>query len=199
MKPINPQKMKPVLVVLCFLILSACSENNGNENSNGNGADSLSVANAKDSASGEYFPVLDFIKSEIRAVDSLPVGIKVYRTEGEIKDSGYLKPEEFHQLTDEFLAPELEMDQFKKTYTESSFYDRSTKTSTFHYETKKEDATIRRIDVITSATDTYDKVTSMYFEKLAGPDRFLKKLFWKPGQEFSLIEKNKVTRVVWQY
>ena len=191
--------MKPVLLVLCALFIYACSDSNGDESSNGNSVDSLSAANAQDSAAGEYFPVLDFIRSEIRTVDSLPVGIKVYRTEGEKKDSGYLKPEEFHQLTDEFLTPELEMDQFKKVYTESSFYDRSTKTSTFHYETKKEDATIRRIDVITSATDTYDKVTSMYFEKIAGPDRFLKKLFWKPGQEFSLIEQNKVTRVVWQY
>jgi hypothetical protein len=191
--------MKPVIVVLCALVLYACSENNGKENSNGNSTDSLTSVNTQDTSSGEYFPVLDFIKSEIRTVDSLPVGIKVYRTEGEKKDSGYLKPEEFHQLTDEFLSPDLETDQFKKMYTESSFYDRSTKTSTFHYETKKEDATILRIDVITSATDTYDKVTSMYFEKISSPDRFLKKLFWKPGQEFSLIEPNKVTRVVWQY
>jgi hypothetical protein len=191
--------MKPVLVVLCTLILFACSENTRNENPNGDTTDSSSAANGSDTTGGEYFPVLDFIKSEIRSVDSLPVGIKVYRAEGKKKDSGYLKPEEFHQLTDEFLTPELEPDQFKNMYTESSFYDRSSKTSTFHYETKKEDATIRRIDVITSATDTYDKVTSLYFEKLAGPDRFLKKLFWKPGQEFSLIEQNKVTRVVWQY
>jgi hypothetical protein len=199
MKLFNPKKMKPVLIVFCALLLNACAENNGNENSNGKSGDSLSSANVQDTAAGEYFPVLDFIKSEIRTVDSLPVGIKVYRTEGEKKDSGYLKPEEFHQLTDEFLTPDLETEQFKKMYTESSFYDRSTKTSTFHYETKKEDATILRIDVITSATDTYDKVTSMYFEKISSPDRFLKKLFWKPGQEFSLIEPNKVTRVVWQY
>ncbi|MGZ5246751.1 MAG: hypothetical protein ACXWV5_06915, partial [Flavitalea sp.] len=77
--------------------------------------------------------------------------------------------------------------------------DKSNKTSTFHYETKKQDAIIRRIDIITSATDTYDKVTSLYFEKVNRQDQELKKLIWKPGQEFRLIEQNKVTRVVWQY
>lgn len=191
--------MKLSLVTFIALLAFACSDNNGNGSSTGNTDDSLALSMAEDSAAEKFFPVLDFMKSEIRSVDSLPVGIKVYITQGEKKDSGYLKPEEFHQLADEFLSPELEREQFKKSYTESSFYDRSTKTSTFHYESIKPDATIRRIDIITSATDTYDKVTSLYFEKKNSQDRFLKKLIWKPGQEFSLIEQNKVTRVVWQY
>lgn len=186
-------------MILCALFAFACSGNNGNDSPAGNTEDSVASQMAQDSAAEKFFPVLDFMKSEVRTVDSLPVGIKVYRTEGEKKDSGYLKPEEFHQLTDEFLTTELESSQFKKNYKESSFYDRSTKTSTFHYEPKNEDATIRRIDVITSSTDTYDKVTSVYIEKINGKEQDLKKLFWKPGQEFNLIEQNKVTRVVWQY
>ncbi|MGZ5253024.1 MAG: hypothetical protein ACXWV4_01515 [Flavitalea sp.] len=194
--------MKFSLVIFCALFAFACSENKKKEhpeNSEVNQNASAIQGEKDTTASESYFPVLDFMKSEISAVDSLPVGIKVYRTVGEKTDSGYLQNAEFHQLSEEFLTPELVTDQFKRTYTESSFYDKSNKTSTFHYETKKQDAIIRRIDIITSATDTYDKVTSLYFEKVNRQDQDLKKLIWKPGQEFRLIEQNKVTRVVWQY
>lgn len=192
--------MKPTLAIFFLLFTFACSENkNGQNGSPEVSEDSLATAMAQDSAAEKFFPVLDFMRAEIRAVDSLPIGIKVYRTEGAKKDSGYLKSAEFHQLTDQFLTPELERERFKKSYKESSFYDRTNKKSTFYYETKSQDATIRRIDIITSATDTYDKVTNVYIEKVNGNQQDLKKLIWKPGQEFSIIEPNKVTRVVWQY
>ena len=61
-----------------------------------------------------FFPVHDYLLSEIRHVDSLPVGIMRYTTTGTHTDSGYIKTEEFHQLAQEFLSPEFEETQFVK-------------------------------------------------------------------------------------
>lgn len=185
--------MKPGIIAVLTLLLFSCSDGSVEEPLDQNEIDTTKPK--------EYFPLLSFLKGEIRAVDSLPVGIKVYRTINGHTDSGYIKPGEFHTLAEEFLTPELEEEKFRNIYNESSFYDRGSKSSTFYYETQDQVAKVKRIDIITKATDTYDKVTSIFIEKMdrQGDSVIFKKLMWKPGQEFQVIEDKRVTRVVWQY
>ena len=134
-----------------------------------------------------YFPVLDFIKSEIRYVDSLPVGIMKYTTENGNIDSGYIKQPEFHQLAQEFISPALEKELFEKEFSETSFFDNTTQYSNFLYSTANRKITLHRVDVLSKPEDeVYNKVRSIYMEKSfqRGDSSFIQKMYWKAGQNF---------------
>jgi hypothetical protein len=158
----------------------------------------------------EYFPVIDYIKSEIRYVDSLPVGIKKYTTINRKTDLTYIKPEEFHRLAGEFLPEELNKEAFQKQFTETSFLDRATQTSTFMYNTKNATLELQRVDVLSSPGEVYDKIKSIYMEKVKrnGDTTIVKKLYWQSGKSFQVNiattvdatnPKMKLVKVVWDY
>lgn len=136
-----------------------------------------------------YFPVLDYIKSEIRLVDSLPVGIMKYITQNGTTDSGYIKTDEFHQLADEFLAPVLNKETFENKFSESSFFDNTTKYSSFLYTADDKSLLVQRVDVLARPEDVvYNKVKSVYMEKTfqRSDSSFVQKLYWKAGQNFQI-------------
>lgn len=191
-----------LVTILAFLTL-ACNETH--QPARG-GTDTISQ---KDSASEQvYFPLADFLRNEIAYVDSLPVGIKKYRTVGSATDSGYIQLEEFHRLAQEFLSTDFEHGVFRRTFGETSFFDRSANTATFLYSAKGADSQVRRIDIVTAKGDIYDDVKSIYIEKqFGGTDSVLmKKLFWKPRRNFQIIAikstpegkpVNELIKVVW--
>lgn len=168
------------LLIVIIAILPAC--NNSAENRSSNTSASQSTPDTTGKAK-QYFPVLDFLKSEIRSVDSLPVGIRKIVINNGVKDSGYASLDEFHSYADEFISPELDPRVFPDNYRESGFYDRSTRSSTFMYEALKSELPIRRIDVQSKATDTYDKVFHLYVERIEqkGDSTIIRKMTWKPG------------------
>lgn len=166
---------------LVVLLLIGCN-NNGTQPNPLPGKDSTQKEKA-------YFPVLDFIKSEIRYVDSLPIGIIKYTTTNGIIDSGYIKPEEFHKLAEEFLSPALNKETFENEFSETSFFDNTTQYSSFLYSTTNKNLPIQRVDVLVKPEDVvYNKVKSIYMEKrMEKADSFIvQKLYWKAGHNFQI-------------
>lgn len=157
-------------------------------------------------AAGPFFPVADFLRTEISYVDSLPVGIKKYHIVGKRTDSSYIKIEEFHRLASEFITPELDDSAMQKYYMESSFFDRSDNSATFFYKARDPSTVIQRVDVVTTKGDVYDEVKSIYIEKrdtLTGKT-INKRIFWKPKRNFQIVTigsaakgKADVVKVVW--
>jgi hypothetical protein len=136
-----------------------------------------------------YFPVLDFIKSEIRHVDSLPIGIVKYTTENGVTDSNYIKPEEFHHLAQQFVLPALKKETFEKEFAETSFFDNTTQYASFVYSTHNGDLDVQRVDVLAKPQDVvYNKVQSIYIEKRSGraDSSITQKMYWKAGQNFQI-------------
>jgi hypothetical protein len=136
-----------------------------------------------------YFPVLDFIKSEIRFVDSLPVGIMKYTTQNNVTDSGYIKLDEFHKLAQEFLPSDLNKESFENNFSETSFFDNTTHYSSFLYSGNKKNLEVNRVDVLVEREDVvYDKVRSIYMEKtIENRDSSVtRKLYWKAGKNFQI-------------
>lgn len=155
-----------------------------------------------------YFPVMDFLKSEIAKVESEPVGIKKFTTSTTVSDSGYIQPEEFRRLASEFLPAALNDSIFRKQFKETSFMDKATGGATFFYNTANNDLDLKRVDVVTEQTDTYDKIKSIYLEKsyTKGDSSIVKKLFWKPERNFQVITQvykksaapaTELVKVVW--
>lgn len=156
----------------------------------------------------QYFPVMEFLKGEIAYVDSLPVGIMKYTHSGSKTDSGYIKPDEFHELTAEFLTAELIDSSFEKHFEETSFLDKTSNNATFYYSSRNEDIPVRRVDVVMSKGEVFDEVKSIYIEKnyRHGESSLMKKLFWKPKRNFQIITvktdntqkpENEFIKVVW--
>ncbi|HKH62330.1 MAG TPA: hypothetical protein VKA49_15915 [Flavitalea sp.] len=156
-----------------------------------------------------YFPVHDYIKSEIGQVDSLPVGIMKYTIQNGSIDSGYIKSEEFHQLAQEFLSPILERESFEKEFSENSFFDNTTQYSSFLYSAINKNSQVQRVDVLAKPEDVvYNKVKSIYMEKRyeKGDSSVIQKLYWKAGQNFQINTEirtakpeviSKQVKVVW--
>lgn len=156
-----------------------------------------------------YFPILDYLKSEIRYVDSLPVGIMRYTTQNGKVDSGYIQPNEFDQLAAEFLSPVLSKETFEKEFSETSFFDNTTQFSSFVYSAQNTESPVRRVDVVVKAEDVvYNKVQSIYMEKIfmKNDSAFTQKMFWKAGKQFLINAEIKTqrpevltrqTKVVW--
>jgi hypothetical protein len=116
----------------------------------------------------QFFPILDYLKGEVSNVNTVATAIKTYVTANGKTDSGFVSPDQFRGIMQEFLPPELSKDNFEKYYSESSFFDQTTETSTFTYATKNDELDFHRIDVLVQGSDSYDKVSSVYLEKFVG-------------------------------
>jgi hypothetical protein len=118
----------------------------------------------------QFFPILDYLKGEVRNVSTYSTAIRHYVTVDGKTDSGFADISQFTALMQEFIQPELNKENFEKYYSESSFYDQTTETSTFTYSTKNDDLEFHRIDVLVQGTESFDKVSSVYMEKFTGND-----------------------------
>ena len=181
--------MNNVFRACAFLLFIAC---NSGESKPGpaQAVDSTEKAKA-------YFPVLDYLQSEIRYVDSLPVGIMKYTIQNNITDSTYIKPEEFHQLAQEFLSPLLNKPTFEKEFKETSFFDNTTQYSTIFYSTTNTNLPLQRVDVVVKPqNEIYNKVKSVYMEKHyeKADSSIIQKLYWKAGQNFQISAQIRTTK-----
>jgi hypothetical protein len=205
---VNLQMIRPIFLAAAAVVLFGC----GNKNQQEKPTVADSTQTAKDSsarAASPYFPVYAYLRSEIQYVDSLPVGIMKYTLSGgKVRDSSYIKLEEFHKLAEDFLTPELTEPAFATSYQESSFFDRGSNNATFLYKANNDSIPVKRIDVVTAKGEVYDDVKSIYIEKLADSNGLpvTKKLYWKPKRNFQIItvypeakgkQVNDVIKVVW--
>jgi hypothetical protein len=144
----------------------------------------------------QFFPVLDYLKGEVRNVDSFATAVRVYITANGKTDSSIINVERFNALMQEFLSPELSKDNLEKYYTETSFFDQTTSTSTFTYATKNDDLEFHRIDVLVQGSDAFDKVSSIYLEKFTGNNdsSVLKKVLLVAGRSAVISSETVIGR-----
>jgi hypothetical protein len=185
---------------LCF---NACAHH-GQQPTPGQ-QDSLSN---KDSAKTSFFPVADYLETEIMRVDSFPIATMKYTIRNGRTDSGYIQLSEFNELARQFLLPEFKNGSFEKNYTENSFADRGTQSVTFTYSTADQSLPLQRVDVVTASGTQGNLVKSVYMERtrVAGDSVILQKMYWEAGRNFLIISLIRVkgqppvqqqVRVVW--
>lgn len=140
------------------------------------------------SASTSWLPVSDFLKSEIRYVDSLPGGIMLYQTKDKKTDSAYIDMKKFDSLANDFLADDLQPDLFQKNYAEASFMDQSNHISTFQYTPRNNTQRVKRVDVMTGEENGFDKIKSIYLEQSFSKNdsSVIKKMYWTTKRKFSI-------------
>jgi hypothetical protein len=136
-----------------------------------------------------FFPVADYLNSEIGYVDSLPLKMVKYVTVNKKTDSMLIKLAEFDSLAREFIPVELKDSSFQENFDESSFFDQTTNSLTFTYSTKNDKLELRRVDVLANHTTGFDKVRSVYLEKdmVQNNISVLKKMYWRSKKSFEII------------
>jgi len=168
----------------CFLLFSAAC---GNHQQPAPASDKVTAK--ADTTSEKFFPVADYLQSEIRYVDSTPLAILKYETVRNRTDSTFLQPAEFNRLATVFLGPELMPDNLQKDYTENSFGDKTTGYLTFTYSPRDKDASLQRLDIVVSHVEGFDKVKSIYQERIARQSDTLivRKMYWQARHSFLVI------------
>jgi hypothetical protein len=190
----------PALAVI-LLMITSCKDNE-QPSANKSVSDSTKINKA-------YFPVLDFLKGDIRMVDSFSAGIQKYTIIDGKTDSSYIPLEEFNRIAKEFLPEDLSTETFEKNYKETSFFDQSTQLYTFTYSTDNKDLDVQRVDVLINNTQGFDKVKSVYIEKyiISADTSTVKKMYWKAGRSLLINSETirasnnpelKQLRVVWR-
>ncbi len=149
----------------------------------------------KQSEKKNFFPVANYIESEIHYVDSLPIAITKYIIQDNKTDTSYIQSPEYDQIAQDFICPELKPDVFEKEFSETSFVDQSTQTITFTYSTKNNKLDLQRVDVLANADNGLNKVSSIYLEKaIHKNDTFiLKKLLWVTRTSFQIVTSTQVS------
>jgi len=148
----------------------------------------------QDAANNVFFPVAEYLESEILHIDSFPEALRKFTTRDGRTDTAYIQVPEFNALALQFLAPAFSDGSFQRKYTESSFMDRSTETITFTYSTTDKDLPLQRVDVVTISDNGVNKVRSVYLEnsRVAGDSTIFQKLFWQTGHQLQTISLIKV-------
>jgi len=136
-----------------------------------------------------YFPVLDFLKGQIRIVDSLPSAILKITIEKNRKDSAFIQRDEFNKLAQEFAMPALEQNMLEKNFKENSFIDQTTQSATFNYIALNDRSDLQRVDVLAGTDELQSKVKSVFIqESMNNKDTIIvKKLYWQSNKRFQII------------
>ncbi len=142
-----------------------------------------------------YLPVTDFIREDIKKIDSFGGGI-LLKTSSPVKnDSAFIQPRQFQLLVSEFFLPELDSAIFYNQFTETSLMDETTQMLNFIYTADSNKTALRKVIVYVSPSLTTDKVHRIYMEKenRIGDTIVSQKLTWKMRQ-YLIIAEIKETR-----
>jgi len=146
-----------------------------------------------DTPTTQYFPIADFLQSEVRNIDTSALAILRCEIIRQHTDSTFLTPNEFNKAAAAFLTKELAPDSLEKNYTENSFADKTTGYLTFNYSARDRSQPLQRIDVLVSqAGNEPGKVKSIYMER-ADHDAdtlVVKKMYWVAGHSFQVISSH---------
>ncbi len=194
------------LVVFCLtgILFVACVNHNQPATTT---KDSLADADSTTSKNN-FFPVADFLETEILAVDSTPLALCKYVIRKNKKDSAFISVPAFNTLAMQFLPAELRDSSLEKNFTESSFADRTTRSISFTYSPLDKNSALQRVDVMTMAGPRAQEVRSIYLEisRVAGDSAILQKLLWRAKHSFQIITLTRIKggppieeqlRVVW--
>jgi hypothetical protein len=119
------QKFFAVVVLFFIIFFSACSEKKNHT------ASTIPVQTEN------IFPVTDFLKGQLRIIDSMGVTpLKIISVNGKT-DSVWLKREDIRKNATPFLRPVIDSANMYSLFSEKSFLDQTINAFTFSYDPKK--------------------------------------------------------------
>lgn len=171
-------KIKVLAIIAVTLLVSACG----------------SKKKKRDEAD-KNFPVLPYILSQVKDVDTSLYSIVKIVTVDSVADTSYVSREQFRAEAKDFLdIPDISSDQYQDDYTENKFFDETLNRVVMTY-TKTPEATqaVQKQEITISPNQvTGDKIVSVYIDYATSTkdSAVQKRMLWMVDKEFQ------VTRLV---
>jgi hypothetical protein len=138
-----------------------------------------------------FFPVLSFLKSQVKHIDTSLFRLKRIDIIDSLQDTSYIKRDEFRRLVNDFLeTPDITEKSLKKKYKEDKTYDESLDRVILSYTPKDDNMEVLREEVIISPnTSEGDQVKSIIIEKMMErkDSIILKRLLWQVNKSFQVV------------
>jgi hypothetical protein len=154
----------------------------------------------------KFFQLAEFINSQIKEINGTPYFIYKLTSEGDEKDSIGLTNAETTELAKQFTVPDLNDGAIKKFYTESVFFDETTKNFSINYSTANKELVLQNVDVLLKEDGkTVKRIFLRKFHNYKDSSA-IEQLSWKPNESFQINrlvqlpsnqEVSRQTQVVW--
>jgi len=132
-----------------------------------------------------FFPVTDYIRGQLKEIESLPVTpVKIINNNGN-RDSIWMKKENIRAFAEPFLHPEIDSANFNELFIESSFLDQTIDAITLSYDPAgklPDSLQLRRWDVYINPKK--NTIIRIYMVKEGSKNGITQtfQLLWKSGQ-----------------
>lgn len=177
--------MKWILVPLAYWSLTACHPAT---------LKNTTPADEATPAPASHLPVVDFLREDIRKVETYAGGLLLKTTRGTDKDSVFINLDRFKKEAAAFLVDALDSSRFQEEFTEMSLMDETSGLLHFIYTPKNPENRLKKIVVYVSPSLTTDKVNRIYMEVEEAREamRLIRKMTWKMGHYFLIAERREL-------
>ncbi|HRO45621.1 hypothetical protein [Agriterribacter sp.] len=143
--------------LLIFLIALPCVLCNCRNNT------TASSGTKEDNTVEAFYPIGNFIRSQLIYIDSMPLAVLKYTTINHVTDTSIVDKKNFKAIAATFMTPDIGSPELKPQYEETSFIDATLGTITLTYAPNNEKAVIRKADILLKQENT--GVKTIYIEK----------------------------------
>jgi hypothetical protein len=157
-----------------------------------------------------YFPVLSFLQSEVKKIDTSLFSITKVVTQNGVSDTTPLLRDSVRGLAADFLGiPDLRSEK-GKSYNEVTAYDTTTQLVSMTYSSEESDVPKQQVFIVKSGMNFDDIVKTIYIEKeiSKGDSLVQKRLIWDPVEHYFQVrtitsrknspEKVRDLKVIWE-
>ncbi|HEX2607456.1 MAG TPA: hypothetical protein VHK91_08755 [Flavisolibacter sp.] len=144
---------------------------------------------------GAFFPVVSYLKSQAKAIDTSLYRIMKIETTGPVSDTQYIRREEFKTYAADFLnLPDITSSKWKDDYKEDKIYDEDLKSVILTYTTSEAENPIRREDVMLNGSPNEygnSEVHTIIINKMETEDDLTteKNMVWYVNKRFIIVTK----------
>lgn len=169
--------MKNCFILLLFsLLFINCKQKNKQQPLNESATDTAN-----------FFPVNDFIISDIKDVEQTPYYIyKITVHENNKRDSSSITNNEFKALASQFLENSITTTARKPFYKQATFHDLSTKSFTITYSATDPELYVKDVSILLD--DETNKLKRVFIHCLKDNDdsTVIEQYSWKAGKSFQI-------------
>lgn len=162
---------------ICFLLAISC----------------ISCKNKKTDNTPPFFPVIDYLRSEVKKMDSLPLTFTKITTTGDISDTSKTTKEEFNKHAKEFVnLPDIASADKRDDYKETQDFDEIMNNVLLIYTPKKPDDFVRNETVMLPPDDegnTHVKTILITTVKNDKDSTIEKNMTWHMDKRFQIVTK----------
>jgi hypothetical protein len=176
-----------------------------NNNAAGDSVPETSVQNTDTS---KFYPVKDFLQSQIQDLSSIPYFIyELHKEDNKAQDSSLVTATELAAYTGKFTAYDINDPALKPQFKESVFFDASLGTLTLSYSTKATNVPLKDVEVLMDENSKEVKMIFMSFQTSYTDSVVFERLGWEKNKSFYInrmiqsekgIVKTVTKKVIWK-